>query len=76
MAYNKKGGKKGKRPDSRPARSRYWGTGQLAINKVRRMMKSNGLSAKDAFILWEKKRTRHRSKMVTPSMSRIRAMDR
>lgn len=41
MGKAKKEGNKHKRPDTRPARQRYWLGEHLAMNKVRRILKSN-----------------------------------
>ncbi len=74
MASKKSGGKKGKRPDLRPARSRYWASGQLVVNKIRHMVKSNGLTVRQAFQLWQSTRTRTK-KILIPTQ-RIRALER
>ena len=36
--------KKGKRPDARPARARYWSKRTLEKRKVRRLMRCNGFA--------------------------------
>ena len=47
-----KQGKRGKRPDTRPARWRYWGSGRLKENKVRRLMRSNGMTRTETETFW------------------------
>lgn len=37
-----KGGKKGKRPDTRPARARYWSKKSLQKKKVKNLLAHNG----------------------------------
>ncbi len=49
--------KKGKRPDKRAARKRYWNGRHLEKNKVKAMMKAYGLSKKDAMKRWHAERT-------------------
>jgi len=48
--------RKSKRPDGRPARGRYWSTHRLRINKVRRIVRSSGMTPSDARLLWESQR--------------------
>ena len=51
--------RKSKAPDKRPARERYWRTGQLRKHKVHNMMRSNPHLSKDqATKLWESVRKR------------------
>ena len=55
--------KKTKRPDNRPARSRYWGSGRLAIRKIKNLVKCNGLTVEEATQQWESTRKRGREKL-------------
>lgn len=64
--------KKGKRPDTRPARGNYWSSGNLCINKVRRMVKSRGMSVGDAYREWDQSRKRHRDKMKMPTLAKVK----
>jgi hypothetical protein len=60
------GGKKGKRPDLRPARARYWQRGQLRKHKVRNLVRCCGLSVAAATRRWEETRkTRKKSSLDT-----------
>ncbi len=52
----KRQGKKGKKPDKRPARARYWNGRHLEKNKVRHIMKAYGLSKEDARKRWNAER--------------------
>ena len=52
----KKQGKRGKQPDKRPARKRYWNARHLEKTKIRCMMKAYGLSKKDALRRWHAER--------------------
>lgn len=54
--------KKTKRPDSRPARARYWNSGRLAIRKVRNLVRS-GYSPREALKIWEDTRKREKGKI-------------
>lgn len=49
--------RKGKRPDNRPARKRYWAKGQLRKNKIRNMV-ANGWEQEKAERVWDATRTR------------------
>ena len=52
--------KKGKRPDKRPARGKYWRTGTPRKRKVAHLMQHNGFSSKrEALEFWLKARTRY-----------------
>lgn len=48
--------RRSKSPDNRPARARYWNTGQLRKHKVAHIMKSAGLSRAEALRQWESQR--------------------
>ena len=48
--------KKGKPPDRRPARKRYWNGRHLERNKIRHMMKAYGLTKKEAEERWHAER--------------------
>ncbi len=60
--------KKGKRPDKRPSRPRYWNSGRLALRKIRNLVRS-GYSPREALRLWTETRKRHQG--VIPSFSKI-----
>ncbi len=45
-------GKKSKRPDNRPARTRYWMSKHLRRNKIRNIMRSTNLTKEEATKLW------------------------
>ena len=49
-------GKKSKRPDNRPARSRYWARRSLERNKVRNLVKHNGMEPPEALAFWRRAR--------------------
>ena len=55
-------GKKGWRPDNRPARKRYWTRRTLEKRKVRRMMKAYGLTESKARERWYAERGGRRVK--------------
>ena len=55
--------KKCKRPDKNPARPRYWARGRLKVNKIKRLVKCNGLTVDEALKQWEATRKRHRDKL-------------
>lgn len=63
-----KRGKKCKRPDTRPARNRYWESGRLALKKIRNLVRA-GYSPRDALRYWESVRKRHYGKM--PALKKI-----
>jgi hypothetical protein len=48
--------KKGKRPDKRPARLRYWMSGRLEERKIRNLMKYCGMSKQSAYKFWHNTR--------------------
>ena len=48
--------KKGKRPDKRPARLRYWMSGRLEERKIRNLMKYCGMSRQSAYKRWHNTR--------------------
>lgn len=54
--------KKGKMPDKRPARARYWSSGRLRERKIANIVKSSGLSPLAADELWEAARNGRRMK--------------
>ena len=64
-------GKRHKRPDNRPARKRYWATGQLAFKKICNLVWHNKMSIVDAIVFWDKTRKRNRDKLNIP-ISRIK----
>ena len=49
-------GKKTKSPDKRPARARYWDTFSLPKKKIKNLMKSNGMTFKQAKKFWVENR--------------------
>ena len=49
-------GKRGKVPDGRPARARYWLKRSLEKNKIRNLMKHCGMSSEKAYVFWSKSR--------------------
>ncbi len=53
---DKSTGKKGWRPDNRPARKRYWNRRTLEERKVKAMMKAYGLTRAKAKIRWHAER--------------------
>ena len=55
-------GKKGKRPDDRPARKRYWNGKALERNKSRRVAKNTGEEVAEAVQLWRESRGKRRMK--------------
>lgn len=59
--------KKTKRSDKRPARPRYWSRGRLKVNKIKRLVKCNGLTVEQALKQWEATRKRHRDKLANAS---------
>lgn len=54
--------KKGKRPDNRPARKKYWITGRLARNKIRNMIRCGRMTFNAAVTAWESSRNRRLGK--------------
>lgn len=53
----RRAGKGGKRfPNIGPARERYWREGHLERNKVRNLMKHNGMKHQEAREYWRKAR--------------------
>ena len=50
--------KKTKKPDTRPARIRYWMEGHLEKNKVRNLVRCNGMTEADARAYWREVRTK------------------
>lgn len=68
-----KRGKKCKRPDTRPARNRYWNSGRLALKKIRNLVRS-GYTPREALRLWEE--TRKRNKGAIPSLKKIDRLSR
>lgn len=55
--------KKCKRPDKNPSRPRYWAKGRLKVNKIKRLVKCNGLTVDEALKQWEATRKRHVDKL-------------
>ncbi len=53
----RKMGKKSKRPNKGPSRTRYWNGRHLERNKVRHMMKAYGLTKERATLRWNAERT-------------------
>jgi len=41
-----------RRRDKRPARVHYWASGQLEKNKIRNLMKYNGMTREEATMFW------------------------
>ena len=52
----KTSGKKSKRKDNRPARSRYWMKRTLETRKIANLMKHCGMSRQSAYNFWHKNR--------------------
>ncbi len=50
--------KKSKRPDTRPARLRYWTESHLEKNKVRNLVRCNGMTVEEARAFWRRVRTK------------------
>lgn len=50
--------KKSKKPDTRPARLRYWTESHLEKNKVRKLVRCNGMTEVDARVYWRSVRTK------------------
>ncbi len=48
--------KRSKAPDKRPARARYWSTGQLRKNKVHNLVRCCGMTPEAAEKLWSESR--------------------
>lgn len=73
---SRKGKKKSQKgrpaPDKRPARARYWASGNLAYRKVRNLVRS-GYKAMDALNLWESTRKRKKGEI---NIARIAKLDR
>jgi uncharacterized protein YoaH (UPF0181 family) len=59
--------RKNKRPDNRPARANYWASGQLAVNKIKNLVRHNGMSVDEAISFWDTNRKRHRNKFNIPT---------
>lgn len=49
--------KKTKSPDTRPARLRYWMESHLEKNKVRNLVRCNGMTVEEARVYWRRVRT-------------------
>jgi len=49
-------GKRSKAPDNRPARKKYWASRKLEKNKVKNLMKSQGMSRAEATEFWNNTR--------------------
>jgi len=45
-------GKRSKAPDNRPARKKYWASRKLEKNKVKHLMKSQGITRSEATTFW------------------------
>lgn len=72
MSKNDGRSKKNKRPDNRPARKRYWDSGNLAYRKVRKLWLSGKFgSPTQALLHWESIRTRHKGSVP---MGRIQSL--
>lgn len=73
MATSQKKNKCGKRPDANPSRPRYWMRGRLALNKIRRMVRSSGYTPRGAFEVWRASRKRHidGKKFQLPTLKQI-----
>ena len=52
MAKAAKVGKRAKKPDTRPARARYWAEKHLQKNKIRHIMKNSNMTEAQAFNHW------------------------
>ncbi len=63
--------KKCKRPNKNPARPRYWAKGRLKVNKIKHLVKCNGLTVEEALKQWEATRKRHRDKIGIVSFQEI-----
>ena len=50
--------KKSKKPDTRPARLRYWMESHLEKSKVRNLVRCNGMTETDARVYWREVRTK------------------
>ncbi len=50
--------KKTKKPDTRPARLRYWMESHLEKNKVRNLVRCNGMTVEEARVYWRRVRTK------------------
>lgn len=48
-----------KKPDKRPARARYWNSGNIKRRKIRNMVKFCKMSIEAATAEWSKNRKRH-----------------
>jgi len=57
--------KRGKRPDPRPARKRYWTSGRLVLRKLRNLVIYGRMAPSRAIDYWDKARRRYRG--TTPS---------
>jgi len=51
-------------------RKAYWQEGHLEKNKIRRIMKSSGLSEKEARVLWRDSKKNYRVKKVEVSQKK------
>ncbi|KKM78026.1 hypothetical protein LCGC14_1364170 [marine sediment metagenome] len=51
-------GRRGKAPDDRPARARYWNTKQLEKHKVRNLVRCCGMDKAKATVYWRSVRKR------------------
>jgi len=67
-----KRGKKCKKPDRRPARARYWTSGNLAYRKVRNLVRS-GFEPMKALELWEATRKRNKGAINIAQIAKIKA---
>jgi len=59
--------KKSKRPDLRPARSRYWRSHMLEERKISNLVKYNDLTRPQAEKKWYSERTRYYGLEYSPS---------
>lgn len=55
--------KKSKKPDKRPARVRYWSERHLEKNKVRNLVRCNGMTEIQARVFWREVRTKRIKKL-------------
>lgn len=53
---SRKEGKKTKRPNKTPSRTKYWAQRRLEKHKVNHLMKSNGMTEGNALTHWRKER--------------------
>lgn len=61
MQQAKKQGRRGKRPDDRPARRRYWNSGKLDKRKISRIAFNRNIPYSEAEKVWLADRTRRTS---------------